>query len=637
VRSLFKKFFDHEISRRDFGTKLLALGFSQIAVNSFLGAAAEAREPLPDMGVKMSGTGADILAATLRAAGVDYIFGTSATGMSPFFDALTVNNDMQFISSIAESQATSMAHGYELVTGKTAVLFIPGVAIPSAMNNLYNAWKDRSSIAVLSDGSSSNFAGRNGFQQMDDWLDPMTQFTKWQWQVNNERQISEMLRRTLKLAETPPGGPVYLRFPGFLLSKPNIRQTIYPQSRFKIPMELYPKPELIEATARALLEAKKPLLCVGHEVTRARANKDVLELAELLGIRMAQGYSVFGDIPFRHPLFAGFYGLGIPRGLANTDVFLNLGAPMPDPTIFTAPVPSKAKVIHARIEYDEIANTYPTDIAIAAGMKETITAIIDSVRALATEDQIKTLREERLQESIEINAKHEARKQQRAKATWNSSPISWERASFEMEKYLDPHAIIVSELDTRKPFEWMNLGPDAKWLIGGTTGFALGWGIGASLGVKIGEPNRQVVCLVGDGAMLFGQIEALWTAARYDIPVTVIVFNNLSYDGERNRIYRGSPLAAKKETRGLWRDISCFLGNPEVDFVGLADSFKIQGKRANNPEEFVESLQAAAKVTADGRPFLIDLRVMQLDTSGKPTEQTWYPDISIAAKRMKKI
>jgi len=637
VRSLFKKFFDHEISRRDFGTKLLALGFSQIAVNSFLGAAAEAREPLPDMGVKMSGTGADILAATLRAAGVDYIFGTSATGMSPFFDALTVNNDMQFISSIAESQATSMAHGYELVTGKTAVLFIPGVAIPSAMNNLYNAWKDRSSIAVLSDGSSSNFAGRNGFQQMDDWLDPMTQFTKWQWQINNERQISEMLRRALKLAETPPGGPVYLRFPGFLLSKPNIRQTIYPQSRFKIPMELYPKPELIEATARALLEAKKPLLCVGHEVTRARANKDVLELAELLGIRMAQGYSVFGDIPFRHPLFAGFYGLGIPRGLANTDVFLNLGAPMPDPTIFTAPVPSKAKVIHARIEYDEIANTYPTDIAIAAGMKETVTAIIDSVRALATEDQIKTLREERLQESIEINAKHEARKQQQAKATWNSSPISWERASFEMEKYLDPHAIIVSELDTRKPFEWMNLGPDAKWLIGGTTGFALGWGIGASLGVKIGEPNRQVVCLVGDGAMLFGQIEALWTAARYDIPVTVIVFNNLSYDGERNRIYRGSPLAAIKETRGLWRDISCFLGNPEVDFVGLADSFEIQGKRANNPEEFIESLQAAAKVTADGRPFLIDLRVMQLDTSGKPTEQTWYPDISIAAKRMKKI
>ena len=91
MRALFKKFFDHEISRRDFGTKLLALGFSQIAVNSFLGAAAEAREPLPQTGVKISGTGAEILAETLRAAGVEYIFGTSATGMSPFFDSLAVS------------------------------------------------------------------------------------------------------------------------------------------------------------------------------------------------------------------------------------------------------------------------------------------------------------------------------------------------------------------------------------------------------------------------------------------------------------------------------------------------------------------------------------------------------------------
>ena len=119
--------------------------------------------------------------------------------------------------------------------------------------------------------------------------------------------------------------------------------------------------------------------------------------------------------------------------------------------------------------------------------------------------------------------------------------------------------------------------------------------------------------------------------------MTIIVFNNLSYDGERNRIYQNSPLAARKDTRELWRDISCFLGNPEVDFVGLADSFNIKGKRANNPAEFIESLQESAKVTAEGRPFLIDLRVMQLDISGKPTEQKWHPDISIARKRERKI
>jgi len=637
MRDLFKLFLDHDISRRDFATKLLAIGFSQIAVNSMIASAAEARDVIPREGKTVTGNGADILAETLMAADVEYIFATSATGMSPFFDALTLNNGMKYIASIAESQATSMAHGYELATGKTSILFLPGVAIPSAMNNLYNAWKDRSSIAVLSDGSSSNFAGRNGFQQMDDWLETMTQFTKWRWQVDNPLQISEMLRRTIKLAETPPGGPVYLRFPGSLLRKENIRQTIYPQSKFKIPMDLQPKSDLIEATAKALIEAKSPLMSVGHEVTRAKANTQAVNLSDLLGIKMTQGYSVFGDIPFKHESFVGFYGMGIPRGLRGTDVFLNLGAPMPDPTIFTAPVPRKAKVIHARIEFDDIANIYPTDIAIAAGMKETLIAIEESVKSLATKSRLNKIREERLSITRGINKKYEAKKEADAKANWNSSPLSWERASYEIDKQLDKNGIVVSELDTFTPFKWMDLAPNKRSLIGGTTGFALGWGIGASLGVKIGQPDRQVTCLVGDGAMLFGQIESLWSAARYDIPVTIIVFNNLSYDGERNRIYLNSPLIQKKETRDLWKDVSCYLGNPIVDYVGLANSFDIRGSQANTPEELIQSLQKANRATRDGRPYLIDLRVMQLDVAKKPTTQTWHPDISIANKRSKKV
>jgi len=637
MRDLFKLFLDHDISRRDFATKLLAIGFSQIAVNSMIASVAEARDVIPREGKTVTGNGADILAETLMAADVEYIFATSATGMSPFFDALTLNNGMKYIASIAESQATSMAHGYELATGKTSILFLPGVAIPSAMNNLYNAWKDRSSIAVLSDGSSSNFAGRNGFQQMDDWLETMTQFTKWRWQVDNPLQISEMLRRTIKLAETPPGGPVYLRFPGSLLRKENIRQTIYPQSKFKIPMDLQPKSDLIEATAKALIEAKSPLMSVGHEVTRAKANTQAVNLSDLLGIKMTQGYSVFGDIPFKHESFVGFYGMGIPRGLRGTDVFLNLGAPMPDPTIFTAPVPRKAKVIHARIEFDDIANIYPTDIAIAAGMKETLIAIEESVKSLATKSRLNKIREERLSITRGINKKYEAKKEADAKANWNSSPLSWERASYEIDKQLDKNGIVVSELDTFTPFKWMDLAPNKRSLIGGTTGFALGWGIGASLGVKIGQPDRQVTCLVGDGAMLFGQIESLWSAARYDIPVTIIVFNNLSYDGERNRIYLNSPLIQKKETRDLWKDVSCYLGNPIVDYVGLANSFDISGSQANTPEELIQSLQKANRATRDGRPYLIDLRVMQLDVAKKPTTQTWHPDISIANKRSKKV
>jgi thiamine pyrophosphate-dependent acetolactate synthase large subunit-like protein len=641
MQDLLKRFIDHEISRRDFGKSLAALGLSAAAVESMVGAMAQAADPPPAEGVKFQGTGAEVMLETLRAANIKYIFGTTSTGMSPFFDALSMQTDVQWIMSIAESQATSMAHGYELASGDTAVLFVPGVAIPSTINNLYNAWKDRSAIAVFSDGPRIKFSGRNMFQQMDDWLQPMIQFTKWRWQVDSENQIGEMTRRAIKLAGTAPGGPVHIRYPLDLLATRNVRQTIYPQSRFTVPVEMRPKPELIEQTAKYLIEAKQPMISVGSEVTRAGANDQLVELAEMLGIPVAQGYSVYGDFPFRHPLFAGFYGLGVPRGLGGTDVFLNLGAQMPDPGVFTAPVPKSAIIIHARIEYEDIASIYPTDVAIAASLKETITDLNDAIKSMVTADRLEKISAPRMDAARESLAKRDAERRDKARKNWDASPLSWERVSAELDQALEDDAIIVPELDYRTPLRWMDIAPDRKWLVGQTTGFALGWGLGAAMGAKIAQPDRQVVCLVGDGALLFGQIESLWSAARYDIPVIIVVFNNRSYDNERNRIQAGSPLYQKSETRELWKDITGYLGDPVVDFTGLAKSFEIPGEMVQKPDELQAALKRAVAATRDGRPYLIDAIVMQLAEVRRgvydKTEKVWYPEISIAAGRKKKV
>jgi benzoylformate decarboxylase len=637
MRDLVKQFVDQRLSRRDFGAGLAALGFSTAAVQSVVGSLAMAEDGQAAAAVRMEGTGSEVMLATLQAGGVRNIFGTTATGMSAFFDALALQSETRLILSIAESQATSMAHGYELASGKTAVLFVPGVAIPSTMNNLYNAWKDRSSIAVFSDGPSNELPGRDAFQQMQDWLEPMNQFTKWAWQVDNTRQIGEMTRRAMKVAGTPPGGPVHVRFPLNILGAPGVRSTVYPLERFQVPVEMRPKPELIEATARALLEAERPMICAGAEVTRAGANDELVELAELLGVPFAQGFSVYGDVPFRHPLFAGYYGLGVPRGLGKTDVFLNLGAPAPQPGLFTAPVPRRAKNIHARIEYEAIANTYPTDIAIAAGMAETIADLKDAVQSMATAARLKRLAEPRLAAARAAQKKLDDARITASREHWNASPLSWERLSWELEEVLEEDAIVIAELDYRTPFQWMDLGPARKWLVGQTTGFALGWGLGAAMGAKVAQPDREVVCLVGDGALLFGQIEALWTASRYDIPMLIVVFNNRSYDNERNRIQDRSPLMRNRETRDLWKDITCWLGDPVVDFAGLAGSFGIEAATVSAPDELRSALNRAKGVMRDGRPFVIDAVITQLDRKGRRTEQTWYPDVSIAAERTRKV
>lgn len=637
MRELWMQYLGREISRRQFGRGLAALGLSVPAVDALLANAASAALPPPAEGTPFTGTGAEVLVETLRAAGVRHVFGTTATGMSAFFDALTLRPDTRMILALAESQATSMAQGYELATGRPSVLIVPGVAVPSTMNNLYNAWKDRSSILVLADSTSTYFEGRNGFQQMDNWLESMVTFTKWRWEIRNERQIAEMVRRGLKLAGTPPGGPVHIRLSIDLLGMKNVKQVIHPQERFNVPLQVPPRPELIEQTARWLIEAKSPLLCAGPEVTRAGATDELVALAELIGAEVAQGYSVYSDFPFRHPLYAGFYGLGLPRNLAKTDLFVNLGGPMPDPTVFAAPPPKKARLVHARIEFGEIGNTYPTDIAIAAGMKETLVALKDAVQGLATPERLAALAGPRLAAAREAQAKATERRKADAAANWNASPMSWERVSAEIDEALEDDAIIVPELDYRSPFEWLDLDRGRKRLIGQTTGFALGWGIGAAIGVKIAKPDEQVACMVGDGALLFGQVESLWTAARYEVPVLIIVMNNRSYDNERNRIQNNSPLLSNQDTRDLWKDVTCYLGDPLVDFAGLARSFGIEARNATTPAELRKSLRRGTAVLREGRPFLIDAAIMQLDRRGARTEQTWYPKLSIAAQRTRKV
>ena len=178
----------------------------------------------------------------------------------------------------------------------------------------------------------------------------------------------------------------------------------------------------------------------------------------------------------------------------------------------------------------------------------------------------------------------------------------------------------------------MTFGPGKKQVIGQTTGFALGWGIGAALGAKIARPDRQVVAMVGDGAMMFGQIEALWTASRYEIPVIMVVFNNHSYDGERGRIVLFSQLA--REDKESWKDMSCYLGNPDVDFVNIAKGFGVAGAKLEKPGDIKKVVKRAIAATREGRPFMIDASIAR---RGPGAESTWHPDTSIAGNRTIKV
>lgn len=638
MKDLTRGLLAQELTRREFARRMAALGFGAAAIESVVESAIEpamAADGVSAGGVSADngsragrefvGTGGEILAECLLAAGTEYVFDANSTGQSAFYDALMTRPELKLIVAVQEGQAVSMAHGYELASGRPAMLMLPSIGMPNALSNLYNAWKDRSALVVLSDGSTTEMPARDGFQQLEDWVSTTSEFTKWRWAVDRPAHIAEMVRRGIKLAATPPGGPVYVRVPSNVQRAKDVAAKIYPQSAFSIDMQMPPRPELIEQAARALIDAQHPMLNAGAEVTRAGATADVVELAELLSIPMTQGYSVYGDVPYRHPLFSGFYSMGYPRGLTKTDVFLNLGGAMPDPTIVTAAVPEQATVINARVEYDKIANTYPTDIAIAAGVGETTRALVDAVRGMTTKSQRAKLGAARLEETRTSAAAAAERRRRRAQRGWDASPMYAERLCYEFDRLLDDDAIVVVETGDRSPQNWIDFGPDRRTLIGPTTGFALGWGVGASLGARIAQPDRQVFALVGDGALLFGQLESLWTASRYDIPVTFVVFDNRSYDSERGRIHFASGVA--RADKSAWKDMSCYLGDPDVGYVKIANGFGIDGAMISRPDEIEAVFKRAVAVNREGRPFLIDALIAQ---RGPGADMNWHPGTTFA-------
>ena len=162
-----------------------------------------------------------------------------------------------------------------------------------------------------------------------------------------------------------------------------------------------------------------------------------------------------------------------------------------------------------------------------------------------------------------------------------------------------------------------------------TTGSALGWGVGAAIGVKLAQPDRQVVALQGDGGFMFAQAESLWTMARYEVPVIVVIFNNRSYNGPRNKILKAGGKAAQ-----VGKDMICYLGDPDVDFAKVAAGFGVKGEVRVAPEQVGPAIRRAIESTREGKPYLIDAVVGR---TGLAADSTWHPKYSVASVRSRKV
>ncbi len=632
MRELVNELISGRLTRRGFLAGMAAASFAPAAARSALAAVEPLvpGAPLPEGFAKtVTGTGADLLVKQMLETGAKYLFVANGSGVGPVCDALVDHPGLQLIQATQEGQVVSIADGYAKASGQTAYGMFSRVGLPHASSNMYNAMKDRTPLVLFSDHANTDREGTDSHEDVDDWVSAVAPYTKWRWTARQPDRLAEWVRKAYKISTVLPGGPTHVRIPRNILYTPDVTAKVYAGQALHIPMELRPSARDIERAARFILEAESPLLYVGPEVSQMNARAALVELAELLAIPVTQHRSFYADFPNFHPLYLGelpavrSYLSVYPKPI---DCFINFGArfPVRDPG-FVDGVP----VIHASIEAQSIGRDTPLASALLGRLDLIAEDLVAAVKSVATPRAIAAKSRDRRERCAAHTA---AVRAARVEAGRNSkgSPVPWPRLMYELNAQMEKDAIVVEELGTEhKTLSYFPFADGQMTKIGRTEGRALGWGVGASAGVKLAQPNRQVVSLQGDGGFLFGQTDSLWTMSRYDIPVMTVITNNHTYEETRWQILNRGGRAGK-----AGRDYISYLGDPDVDFTKLAAAYDIPGAVVRSSDELKPAIRRGLDTLKDGRPFMLDVRTRTL---GAGAEVAWYPDYSVAKLRTRKV
>jgi len=635
MRELVARYLSHSISRRTFLKGLSTAGISAAAARSILDSLVPtAHAQTAAEGVKVvEGSGALCFAEQLIASGVKYVFGNSASEDAQFYEALVDRPQLKYILTPHEGPGAAMAAGYVKASGEpTIVMQAAVVGLVNAMGQMFNAFKEQTPLVFYSYRTDqTGRAGRDGFEEVANQEQLVAPLTKYSWLARRADMIPETVRRAFKAAWTPPYGPTYASWHSDLNDQ-QVKTEVIVQRQFDPRMRVRPNPAEVERAAKLLVEARMPLLVVGDEVYNAKAVPKAIKLAELLGMPVTQARQMFTNFPEGHPLWIG--GLPVARVSSlefpkNADVVINVGNKMqhnsPTPIVGRG-----AKFIDMRIDSWSMGNVMSTEVPLVADVAHGLDDLTAAVEQLVNA----SFKEKAAARAQEVRRFSEKARAMRALVTknpdWDRAPMIADRVTWEVAQFADPDAIIVHEAGSVNLHSF-DFNPDGGRELFFYYGAHLGSGVGTAAGVKLARPNRQVICLVGDGSFVFGPT-ALWNMARLELPVIVVVYNNHAYSGPHSRVIEKVPGGRMVQTGHFFHD---YLGSPDMDMAWIAKGFGVDGEYAESPAQLRSALGRARKATVEGKPFLIDAQVARMGVAW--AEKPWTPPIRIAQERTRKV
>jgi benzoylformate decarboxylase len=410
--------------------------------------------------------------------------------------------------------------------------------------------------------------------------------TKWADRISHPSQLLRNLRRAIKIAMTPPQGPVFLAIPMNVLDA-DVEDLIHPTAY--INSQVLPNPETVRHIADTLMNAQNPLLLVGDQVHLSGAQDEVHELAELLGSPIyGCGFSQL-SASFRHPLFMGLTGfLFADRTVSITreaDVVFAVGTPL-FPELFPTLEPyfrPDAKLIQVDLNEWELGKNFSTDTALRADPKLTLRAVIEVIKARKSASYT-DLSTQRYQAITQKKQGMMTTLQKQFDSQLGQAVMAPSEALGIIARKLPKHVAVYDESVTCiQTFlqQWQPENPEDYYMC---RGGCLGQGLPGGVGLKLAFPDRPVVVLSGDGAAMYTN-QALWTAAHYNLDITFFIMSNGTY-----RVLKTNLIEYWKRLNTEPRPFhNLDLDQPSINFVALANSMGVTGYKVDTPQA-LESL-----------------------------------------------
>ncbi|MDI7775472.1 acetolactate synthase 2 catalytic subunit [Asticcacaulis sp. EMRT-3] len=458
-------------------------------------------------------TGAQLVISTLKALGVETLFGYPGGAIMPIYDALA-GSGLQHILVRHEQGAAFAADAYARATGKVGVcMATSGPGATNLITGIANAYMDSVPLVCITGQVGTHLMGTDGFQEVD-ILGITLPIVKHSWLVRDPADIPAILAEAFAIAQEGRAGPVLVDIPKDVAAAHVI--TSHPAS---FPAWSAPVPdESAIAAASALIEAaKKPLFYIGGGVEMAHASQAMRDLLARTGIPAVSTLKGIGTVPTTEDLYLGMLGMHGTRAaniaVQETDLLIALGARFDDRATgkLNAFAPN-AKVIHADIDPAEINKLRKAEVAIVGDLKTTIESlkpVMGDIRKW-----VEKCKADKWEHRFRYNAPGQG-----VYAPGLLKTLS-EKAG---DKFIAACDVGQHQMWVAQHCEFAH---NRSHLTSGGSG-AMGYGLPAGVGAKLAMPDHHVVTISGDGSFMMN-IQEMATLNRYQIPLKIVLLDNSS-------------------------------------------------------------------------------------------------------------